>query len=148
MTGSQSARWVLRATLGKSSDRGEPECFRPARTLREAPERGRLLLREPNAAKGSALARPVTVRSAGRGPGAARSAEPLRQFERIGEVRCYSRLNMGRHQVERIEKKPASPRWGWSGVHEIVPPSWAEAELGAVAVLLPSRQSSIENIGR
>jgi len=28
MTGSQSARWVLRATLGKSSDRGEPECFR------------------------------------------------------------------------------------------------------------------------
>jgi hypothetical protein len=48
--GSQSARWVLRPTLGKSSDRGEPECFRPARTLREAPERGRLLLREPNAA--------------------------------------------------------------------------------------------------
>src|SRR5258708_38357400 len=95
----RAARWVLRATLGKSSDRGEPECFRPARTLREAPERGRLLLREPNAAKGSTLARPVTVRS-----------EPLRQFERIGEVRCYSRLNMGRHQVERIEKKPASPR--------------------------------------
>ena len=33
----RAARWVLRATLGKSSDRGEPECFRPARTLREAP---------------------------------------------------------------------------------------------------------------
>src|SRR5713101_796628 len=46
----RAARWVLRATLGKSSDRGEPECFRPARTLREAPERGRLLLREPDAA--------------------------------------------------------------------------------------------------
>jgi hypothetical protein len=30
MTGSQSAGWVLRAMLGKSSDRGEPECFRPA----------------------------------------------------------------------------------------------------------------------
>src|SRR6266404_4938477 len=50
MTGSQSARWVLRATLGKSSDCGEPECFRPARTLREAPERGSLLSQEPNAA--------------------------------------------------------------------------------------------------
>ena len=35
---------------------------------------------------------------------------------------------------------------GRSGVHEIVPPLWAEAELGSVAVLLPSRQSSIENI--
>jgi len=53
---------------------------------------------------------------------------------------------MGRHQVERIEKKPARPRWGWSGVHKIVPPLWAEAELRGVAVLLPSRQSSIENI--
>ncbi len=38
-TGSQSARWVLRATLGKSSDRGEPEYFRAAGTLREAPGR-------------------------------------------------------------------------------------------------------------
>jgi hypothetical protein len=36
----RAPRWVLRATLGESSDRGEPECFRPARTLREAPERG------------------------------------------------------------------------------------------------------------
>src|SRR6266436_4214816 len=53
---------------------------------------------------------------------------------------------MGRPQVERIEKNTASPRWGWSGVHKIVPPLWAEAALGAVAVLLPSRQSSIENI--
>ncbi len=44
MTGSQSARWVLRATLGKSSDRGESECFRPSRTLREAPERGKTLI--------------------------------------------------------------------------------------------------------
>ena len=36
----RAPRWVLRATLGESSDRGEPECFRPAQTLGEAPERG------------------------------------------------------------------------------------------------------------
>src|SRR5260370_40023177 len=53
---------------------------------------------------------------------------------------------MGGDQVERIEKKPASRRWGWRGVRKIVPPLWAEAELSGVAVLLPSRQSSIENI--
>ena len=52
---------------------------------------------------------------------------------------------MGRHQVER-KKKSASPKWGWSGVEKIVPPLWAEAELRGVAGLLPSRQSSIENI--
>ncbi len=52
---------------------------------------------------------------------------------------------MGRHQVER-KKKSASPKWGWSGVQKIVPPLWAEAELRGVADLLPSRQSSIENI--
>ncbi len=69
----------------------------------------------------------------------------LRRFERIGEVRRYSRLNVGRHQVER-KKKSASPKWGWSGVQKIVPPLWAEAELRGVAGLLPSRQSSIENI--
>jgi hypothetical protein len=53
---------------------------------------------------------------------------------------------VGRHRVERIERKPSSPRWGWSGVEKIVPPLWAEAELRCVADLLPSRQSSIENI--
>ena len=53
---------------------------------------------------------------------------------------------MGGHQVERIQKNAASPRWGWSGVREIVPPLWSEAELRRVAGLLPSRQSSIENI--
>ena len=53
---------------------------------------------------------------------------------------------MGRHQVERIQKNAAGPRWGWSGVREIVPPLWSEAELRRVAGLLPSRQSSIENI--
>ena len=110
-------------------------------------------MREPNAALllgpriGRRLGEAGDREICRRGPGAARSAEPLRRFERIGEVRCYSRLNVGRHQVERIERKPASPRWGWSGIHEIVPPLWAEAELGSVAVLLPSRQSSIENIG-
>jgi hypothetical protein len=36
----RAAGWVLRATLSKSSDRGDPEYFRPARTLRGAPERG------------------------------------------------------------------------------------------------------------
>jgi hypothetical protein len=36
-----------------------------------------------------------------RGPGAARSAEPLRRFERIGEVRCYSRLHQGRAGRDR-----------------------------------------------
>src|SRR5260370_21070294 len=56
------------------------------------------------------------------------------------------RLNVGRHQVERIEQNTASPRWGWTGVEKIVPPLWAEAELGSVAGLLPSRQSSIEKI--
>jgi hypothetical protein len=53
---------------------------------------------------------------------------------------------VGGHQVERIQKNAASPRWGWSGVREIVPPRWSEAELRRVAGLLPSRQSSIENI--
>jgi hypothetical protein len=33
----RAARWVWMVTLGKSSDRGEPECLRPAGTLREAP---------------------------------------------------------------------------------------------------------------
>ena len=53
---------------------------------------------------------------------------------------------MGGHQVERIQKNAASPRWGWSGVHELVPPLWSEAELRRVAGLLPSHQTSIENI--
>jgi hypothetical protein len=53
---------------------------------------------------------------------------------------------VGGHQVERIQKNAASPRWGWSGVREIVPPLWSEAELRRVAGLLASRQSSIENI--
>ena len=53
---------------------------------------------------------------------------------------------MGRQQIERIQKNAASPRWGWSGVREIVPPLWSEAELRRVAGLLPSRQTSIENI--
>jgi hypothetical protein len=53
---------------------------------------------------------------------------------------------VGGHQVERIQKNAASPRWGWSGVREIVPPVWSEAELRRVANLLPSRQSSIDNI--
>jgi hypothetical protein len=53
---------------------------------------------------------------------------------------------MGRHQVERMDRKLARPRWGWSGANKIVPPLWAEAALGSVAVLLPSRQSSIEKI--
>src|SRR5258706_11011208 len=53
---------------------------------------------------------------------------------------------MGRHQVERIKKNTANPRWGWSGVHKIVCPLWAEAELRGVAGLLPGRQSSIEKI--
>jgi hypothetical protein len=53
---------------------------------------------------------------------------------------------VGQHQVEHIERKPSSPRWGWSGVEKIVPPLWAEAELRCVADLLPSRQSSVENI--
>jgi hypothetical protein len=51
---------------------------------------------------------------------------------------------MGGHQVE--SNKLARPRWGWSGVHKIAPPTWAEAALGHVAVLLPSRKSSIEKI--
>jgi hypothetical protein len=53
---------------------------------------------------------------------------------------------LGGHQVERIQKNAASPRWGWSGVREIVPPLWSEAELRRVAGLLPSHQSSIDNI--
>ena len=53
---------------------------------------------------------------------------------------------MGRQQIERIQKNAARPRWGWSGAREIVPPLWSEAELRRVAGLLPSRQSSIENI--
>ena len=53
---------------------------------------------------------------------------------------------MGRQQIERIQKNAASPRWGWSGVREIVPPVWSEAELRRVAGLLPSYQTSIENI--
>src|SRR5882762_890265 len=70
MTGSQSARWVLRATLGKSPDRGEPECFRPARTLREAPSAEDSLLQ--HCSLGEAGDREICRR----GPGAARSAEP------------------------------------------------------------------------
>src|SRR6266849_5752629 len=57
MTGfARAARWVIEgAMLGKSSDRGEPECFRPART--------------------SALAEAGDHEICRRGPGAARSAE-------------------------------------------------------------------------
>src|SRR6266446_1275858 len=53
-------------------------------TLREAPERGRLLLREPNAAVllgpriGQRLGEAGDREICRRGPGAARSAEPLR----------------------------------------------------------------------
>jgi hypothetical protein len=50
------------------------------------------------------------------------------------------------NQVKRSQSNAASPRWGWSGVHQIIPPLWAEAELRRVICLLPSRQSSIENI--
>jgi hypothetical protein len=57
--------------------------------------------------------------------------EPLRRCRRIGEA--------------RIRKNAARPRWGWSGVREIVPPLWSEAELRRVAGLLPSHQTSIEN---
>jgi hypothetical protein len=64
----------------------------------------------------------------------------------ISEARLYSRLRLGGHQIERIQKNAASPRWGWSGVREIVPPLWSEAELRRVAGLLPIHQSSIENI--
>src|SRR5260370_40801017 len=108
-----------------------------------APERGRLLLREPNAALllgpriGQRLGEAGDRGICRRGPGAAGSAEPLRRFERIGEVRCYSRLNVGRHQVERIERKPARPRSGWSGVHEIVPPMVAEQCVSKSDLLYP-----------
>src|SRR5260221_4427599 len=80
----RAPRWVLRATLGKSSDRGEPECFRPARTLREAIERRRLLLGEPDAALplgpriGQRLgARPVTGRFAGAVPAPHEAPSPF-----------------------------------------------------------------------
>ena len=53
---------------------------------------------------------------------------------------------MGGHQVERIQKNAARPRWGWSGVREIVPPLWSEAELRRVAGLLAWRRSSIDDI--
>jgi hypothetical protein len=53
---------------------------------------------------------------------------------------------VGGHQLERTQKNAARPQWGWSGVREIVPPQWSEAELRRVAGLLPSRHSSIENI--
>lgn len=53
---------------------------------------------------------------------------------------------MGEHQLERTQKNAARPRWGWSGVREIVSPLWSDAELRRVAGQLPSRQSSIENI--
>src|SRR6266478_1150198 len=82
-TGSQSARWVLRATLGKSSDRGEPECFRAAWTLREAPGAedsycGNPMLLSCSAHEyGSALARPVTVRSAGAVPAPHEAPSPF-----------------------------------------------------------------------
>jgi hypothetical protein len=42
---------------------------------------------------------------------------------------------VGRQQIERIQKNAASPRWGWSGVREIVPPLWSEAELRRVATI-------------
>jgi hypothetical protein len=45
-----------------------------------------------------------------------------------------------------FKKNAVSPRWGWSGVREIVPPLWSEAELRRVAGLLPSRQTSIDNL--
>src|SRR5712675_2862102 len=70
-TGSQSARWVLRATLGKSSDRGEPECFRKTQT------------------EAHALARPI--RPAGRSKQTSRSAvptpDPCGSGYRAGQVR-------------------------------------------------------------
>ena len=53
---------------------------------------------------------------------------------------------MGGHRVERIQKKAARPRWGWSGVSEIAPPLWSERELRRVAGLLPRRRSSIDDI--
>ena len=45
--------WFEERPLGRWANlltAASPKCFRRARTLREAPERGRLLLREPNAA--------------------------------------------------------------------------------------------------
>src|SRR6266446_4774577 len=118
----------------------------------EAPERGRLLLRgEPNAALllgpriGQRLGEAGDRESAGAVPAPHGAPNPFASSS--GQAKCFAtRLNMGRHQVERIERKPASPRWGWSGVQKIVPPLWAEAELRRVAGLLSSRQSSIENI--
>ena len=47
---------------------------------------------------------------------------------------------------KRIQKNAARPRWGWSGVREIVRPLWSERELRRVAGLLPRRRSSIDHI--
>jgi hypothetical protein len=55
-------------------------------------------------------------------------------------------LGMNENQVKESQGNATSPRWGWSGACEIVPPLWAEAELRRVICLLPSRQSSIEDI--
>src|SRR6266851_10078582 len=80
--------------------------------------------------QGSALARPVTVRSAGAVPAPHEAPEPLRRFERIGEVRCYSRLNVGRHQVGTAPAdltvtglaKALPYSWGRAGEQHWVPP--------------------------
>jgi len=53
---------------------------------------------------------------------------------------------VGGHRVERSQKNAARPRWGWSGVREIVPSLWSERELRRVAGLLPRRRSSIDDI--
>ena len=53
---------------------------------------------------------------------------------------------MSENHDERIQKNASRPRWGWSGVREIVPPLWSDAELRRIADLLPSRRSSIDGI--
>src|SRR6266481_5502900 len=92
--------WFEERPLGRWANlltAASPNCFRRARTLREAPERGRLLLREPNAALplgpriGQRLGEAGDREICRRGPGTGRSAEPLRQFERIGDGNLLGR---------------------------------------------------------
>src|SRR5216683_5272499 len=76
------------------------------------PRAERLLVREPNAALllgpriGQHLGEAGDREICRRGPGAARSAEPLRQFERIGEVRCYSRLTWADVKSNVLKENP------------------------------------------
>ena len=94
-------------------------------------------MREPNAALllgprigrrlGEAGDREICRRS----PGAAGSAEPLRRFERIGEVRCYSRLNVGRHSMVSCRAtSKAATRLGAHGVEFVPSPFFFVSECG------------------